>query len=75
MAAGGAVIAGQYLGAQRQKEACSSAQQLVWLMFLTGLGMCLFLLLFHRPIMDHVFGAGACSVLKVRPEGAIRVDL
>ena len=56
MAAGGAVIAGQYLGAQRQKEACSSAQQLVWLMFLTGLGMCLFLLLFHRPIMDHVFG-------------------
>ncbi|MBQ7171351.1 MAG: galactokinase [Clostridia bacterium] len=29
----------------------------------------------YAAIMDHVFGAGACSVLKVRPEGAIRVDL
>jgi galactokinase len=29
----------------------------------------------YAAIMDHVFGAGACSVLAVRPEGAIRVDL
>ena len=29
----------------------------------------------YAAIMDHVFGAGACSVLKVRPAGAIRVDL
>ena len=56
MATGGAVIAGQYLGAQRDKEACRSAQQLVWLMFLTGVVICVFLLLFHRVIMNHIFG-------------------
>ena len=56
MATGGAVVAGQYLGAGKEKESCRSANQLVWLMFLTGAGMGILLLLFHRPILNLVFG-------------------
>ena len=56
MGTGGAVIAGQYLGAQKNREACSSANQLVWLMFLTGTATGIILLLFHQPILNLVFG-------------------
>ena len=56
MATGGAVIAGQYLGAQRERDACRSAHQLVWLMFLTGIGICALLLLFQNLILNVVFG-------------------
>lgn len=56
MATGGAVIAGQYLGAQRERDACHSANQLVWLMFLTGVAIGALLLLFHEAVLRLVFG-------------------
>lgn len=56
MAAGGAVIAGQYLGADQKDAARRSAWQLVWLMFLTGAVLCLLLLFFRHAILDLVFG-------------------
>ena len=56
MAAGGAVVAGQYLGARRQKDACRAAGQLVWLMFFTGIFLGAAVLLFRHAILGHVFG-------------------
>lgn len=57
MAAGGTVVAGQYLGAKKKTYACQSTQQLVWLMFLTGVALCLLLLLFRHAILNTVFGS------------------
>jgi len=56
MAAGGAVVAGQYLGAGQKKNACRAASQLVWLMLFTGIFLAAAFLLFRHAILDHVFG-------------------
>lgn len=56
MATGGAVVAGQYLGAKKEKEACNSTYQLIWFMFLCGIGFAAILLLFRHLILHLCFG-------------------
>lgn len=56
MATGGAVVCGQYLGAKKRDKACEASTQLVWLMFLCGIGVAIAVFLLRHLILQHVFG-------------------
>ena len=53
---GGAVVAGQYLGAGRKSEACSTANQLVWFSGIVSIGITALIYLIHPFLLGHVFG-------------------
>lgn len=56
LAAGGSVVAGQYLGSENREKACKSAHQMIWFMFLTALVLMILLLVFRKPIFSLCFG-------------------
>ena len=56
LAAGGAIVAGQYLGADRPKEARRSAEELLWLNTLLSAAIMLLMLLISDWILTHLFG-------------------
>ncbi|MGN0801028.1 MAG: MATE family efflux transporter [Candidatus Faecivicinus sp.] len=55
--AGGAVVAGQYLGANRTGEARDAADQLVWFSGLISLAAAAIVLGAHNLLLDSLFGA------------------
>lgn len=57
LATGGAVVASQYLGAKREKEACKSAKQLLFTGAAIGLIMVLFVVLFRNGLLRLFFGS------------------
>ena len=56
LATGGAVVAGQYLGRQREKRACEAANQLVWFVTLLAVGIMATMYLGKGFILHLVFG-------------------
>ena len=56
LAAGGAVIASQYVGNRDRANACESGSQLYRMSLLASLAIALPSLLFNRPILTTVFG-------------------
>lgn len=56
LASGGAVVAGQYLGAKKEKSGRQAASELLWLNILLSIGIMLVVLLFSNWIMTHLFG-------------------
>lgn len=56
MAAGGAAVAGQYIGRQERQNANSAGQHLVMLLALTSLSFVAFLYLFRHAVLTTVFG-------------------
>lgn len=57
LAAGGAIVAGQYLGAERHTEARRSADELLWLNTLMSAAIMLLMLMISDWILTHVFGS------------------
>ena len=62
LASGGAIVAGQYLGAKKEKEAGRVAGELMWLNVLLSVGIFLVMLLGGDWILTHVFGTIAEDV-------------
>ena len=56
LAAGGAVVAAQYVGSRDRKNACESANQLYRISFIAAILIAVPSLLFNRPILTGVFG-------------------
>lgn len=56
LATGGAVVAGQYLGQKREKDACKAANQLIWFVTLTAVGIMILVYLGKGLILNRVFG-------------------
>lgn len=56
MATGGAVVAGQYLGQKREKEACKASTQLVWFVTICAVGVMGLVYLGKTFILHTVFG-------------------
>jgi putative MATE family efflux protein len=56
LAAGGAIVAGQYLGAKRVEKARESATQLVYITFIISLVIMAVCLLLNKQILSLVFG-------------------
>ena len=56
LAAGGAVVAGQYLGMDNKQKACRSVNQLLIVTALAGLAVTLFLYASRSFLLDSVFG-------------------
>lgn len=56
LATGGAVVTSQYLGAKKEKEACRSANQLLYSVSMITMIVTIFVLLFRRPILQLFFG-------------------
>ena len=56
LATGGAVVAGQYLGMKRDKEACKSATQLIWFITICAVVITAIVYLGKNFILDTVFG-------------------
>ena len=57
LAAGGSVVAGQYLGDKKEKEAGHAATQLIWVIVLLSLIITAILYLGKNLILDYVFGS------------------
>lgn len=57
LAAGGAIIAGQYLGAKNNRDANRAAGELVWLNALVSLGAMLLALALREWLLRRLFGA------------------
>ncbi|MBQ8955131.1 MAG: MATE family efflux transporter [Clostridia bacterium] len=64
LAAGGAVVASQYVGSRDQESACASGNQLYRLAFVASLAIALPSLIFNRPILTGVFGRLEEDVLR-----------
>ncbi len=56
LATGGVVVAGQYLGQKKEKEACRSCTQLVWFVLISSVVITLILYGTKNLIIDNVFG-------------------
>ena len=56
MAAGGAAVAGQYVGRREQENACNAGQHLVLLLAVTSLAVTALMYLFKGAILHAVFG-------------------
>ncbi len=56
LAAGGAIVAGQYLGGGKRGEACRAADELIWLNILVSLAITLLLLPSSDWILHQLFG-------------------
>lgn len=56
LATGGAVVAGQYLGQKREKDACNSSTQLVWFITICALFITVVIYLCKDLILHGVFG-------------------
>lgn len=56
LATGGAVIAGQYLGQNREKEAKKASNQLVWFITICAVGITILVYLGKNLILHGVFG-------------------
>lgn len=56
LATGGAVVAGQYLGQQRQENACKAATQLVWFITICAVGITVLVYLGKGLILHYIFG-------------------
>ena len=54
---GGAVVAGQYLGAQKKELAKDTADQLVWFSGLISIGIMILIYGIRSFLLNHVFGA------------------
>ena len=63
LAKGGAVVAGQYLGQKREKDACIAAKQLIWFIFLCSVGITAIVYLGRNFILHSVFGAIDADVM------------
>ncbi|MDE8702688.1 MATE family efflux transporter [Adlercreutzia equolifaciens] len=62
LSAGGAVVASQYLGAQRPAEASRAAGQLIGLAFLFGMGLGAVILVAEEPLLALLFGQVEAAV-------------
>ncbi|MDD3404631.1 MAG: MATE family efflux transporter [Hespellia sp.] len=56
LATGGAVVAGQYLGMKKEKEACRSSTQLVWFITITALVIMIIIYVGKYLILHVIFG-------------------
>lgn len=63
LATGGTVVAGQYLGQKREKDACIAAKQLIWFIFLCSVGITAIVYLGRNFILHSVFGAIDADVM------------
>ena len=63
LATGGAVVAGQYLGQKREKDACIAAKQMIWFIFLCSVGITAIVYLGRNFILHSVFGAIDADVM------------
>ena len=63
LATGGAVVAGQYMGQKRDKDACIAAKQLIWFIFLCSVGITAIVYLGRNFILHSVFGAIDADVM------------
>lgn len=63
LATGGAVVAGQYLGQGRQKDADKAANQLVWFITICAIGITFLVYLGKNLILQGVFGEISADVM------------
>lgn len=63
LATGGAVVAGQYLGQEREKEAGKAANQLVWFITICAIGITFLVYLGKKLILHGVFGEISADVM------------
>jgi putative MATE family efflux protein len=56
LATGGAVVAGQFLGQNKKKEACEAATQLVWFITICAVGITLIVYAGKYVILHGIFG-------------------
>lgn len=56
LATGGAVVAGQYLGQEKRKEACHASTQLIWFVTLCAIGITFIVYLGKGFVLHTVFG-------------------
>ncbi|MCR5271465.1 MAG: MATE family efflux transporter [Lachnospiraceae bacterium] len=57
LATGGAVVTSQYIGKKEKEKACSTANQLLYVLLFAALVVLVVSLLFARPILSVLFGA------------------
>lgn len=57
LATGGAVVASQYLGAQKEKEACKAGKQLFFTALIISLLLVVFIVLFRNELLRLFFGS------------------
>lgn len=63
LATGGAVVASQFIGAQKQKQACESAGQLVIVTVALALLVMAATIILRKPLLDLFFGSIAADVM------------
>ena len=56
LSTGGAVVTSQFIGANKRKEACNSARQLLYTVVLFTLGLSALVILFRIPLLNLLFG-------------------
>ncbi|MGO2695635.1 MATE family efflux transporter [Bavariicoccus seileri] len=56
LGAGGAIVVGQYIGAQKHEEARHAAKQLLLIVTLLSIGMMILFLTFNHAILRFIFG-------------------
>ncbi len=64
VAAGGAVVAGQYLGAKKQKEARDAAAELLWLNVVLAVGITILVFALSDWMLLHLFGTIEADVFR-----------
>lgn len=57
LATGGAVVTSHYIGAKKQKDACKSANQLLYTAAIFGLSLSILTILFRKPMLRLFFGS------------------
>ncbi len=62
VAAGGSIVAGQYLGAGQTSRARSAARELVWFSLAFSSALMVLLYIFREPLFDFIFGDVAADV-------------
>lgn len=64
MAAGGAAVAGQYIGRREQDNACKAGEQLVMLLFVVSVSFVALLYVFKTWVLTTIYGAIAPDVME-----------
>ena len=64
MAAGGAAVAGQYIGRRERDNACKAGEQLIMLLFVVSVSFVALLYLFKTWVLTTIYGAIAPDVMQ-----------
>ncbi len=60
---GGAVVVSQYIGSKDKEKSCNAASQLITISSIISFGIVLFVALFHKPMLQILFGNVEADVM------------